>query len=169
MVLKWAWKIDSAPSVQQALIDIGQTLEILGQHQLLFNPRKTVMLVRLEGSQAARTTKQFLVRAKEGLFAKIPRINGGTLLPVVHSHTYLGRKLSYHCFETLTVNHRMQITPYHIPTNESPHAEILHTQLLPPRSCSNRPHSGWTAQADLSMSRRHSITWPISWTCYSRV
>ena len=103
------WKICSPTEVHQALHAVGQILDVLERHHLIFNPKKTVMLIRLEGSQAAKLTKQCLIRTKEGLFVRIPRSSQETLLPVVHSHTYLGCKISYHCFEKLTLNHRIHI------------------------------------------------------------
>ena len=103
------WKINTCDHAHQALCEIGHTLDILEQYQLVFNPKKAVMLVRLEGSQAARFSKQCFVKTKEGLFIRIPRQHGDTLLPVVHSRVYLGCKLSYHWFEKLTLAHRLQI------------------------------------------------------------
>ena len=103
------WKINSSSEVHHALHAVGQLLDVLEQHHLIFNPKKTVMLIRLEGSQVAKLTKQCLIRTKEGLFVRIPRSSNETLLPVVHSHTYLGCKISYHCFEKLTLNHRIHI------------------------------------------------------------
>ena len=103
------WKIASIHDVHQAFTHIGQTLDVLESFQLVFNPKKTVILLRLEGSQAAKTGKLFLVKTNEGTFAQIPRSNGTTLIPVVHQHTYLGCQLSYHRFEQLTINHRIHI------------------------------------------------------------
>ena len=103
------WKIETGHQVSQALSEIGKALDVLEHFKLIFNPKKTVMLVRLEGSQAAKVSKQFLVKSNEGLFARVPRAQGHTLIPVVHAHTYLGCKLSYHNFEQLTINHRVSI------------------------------------------------------------
>ena len=103
------WTINTCDHAFQALCEVGQTLDILEQHQLMFNPKKTVMIVRLEGSRAARFNKQHIVKTREGLFIRIPRQQGETLLPIVHSHVYLGCKLSYHWFEKLTLAHRLQI------------------------------------------------------------
>lgn len=104
------WKISAADQLQQAVVEIGHTLDVLEKHQLVFNAKKTVVLLRLEGSQAHKTTNQHLIRTKEGLRIKIPRNTGpDTRLPVVHSHTYLGCKLSYYDFEKLTLAHRLHI------------------------------------------------------------
>lgn len=103
------WKIGTPAHVSQAMREIGAVLDILEQHQLVYNPKKTVILIRLEGLQAAKI-HQWLVRTKEGLHVQVPRATGVTLIPVAHSsHTYLGRKLSYYNFETQTTSHRLQI------------------------------------------------------------
>ena len=103
------WKIDHLDHVSQAVHEIGITLDVLEKHQLVYNPKKTVVLFRLEGLQAARTAQKWLIRTHEGLRIKIPRAQGDTLLPVVHTHKYLGCKLSYHAFETATISHRLHV------------------------------------------------------------
>ena len=53
--------------------------------------------------------KHCTIKTKDGLFVRIPRRTGETWLPLVHTHTYLGCKISYHCFEKQTLQYRMQI------------------------------------------------------------
>ena len=103
------WTLNCRDQVHRALIDVGRTLDVLEAHHLLFNPKKTVLLLRLEGSQAVKVLKHCTIKTKGGLFARIPRCKGETWLPLVHSHTYLGCKISYHCFEKHTLQYGMQI------------------------------------------------------------
>ena len=103
------WTFHCRDQVHHALIEVGRTLDVLEAHHLLYNPKKTVLLLRLEGSQAVKVMKHCAIKTKDGLFVRIPRRSGETWLPLVHTHTYLGCKISYHCFEKQTLQYRMQI------------------------------------------------------------
>ena len=119
------------------------------------------MLVRLEGSQAARFSKQSFVKTKEGMFFRIPRQHGETLLPVVHSRVYLGCKLSYHWFEKLTLAHRMQIgkAAFHRlrPWLAKRHSVNIQTRARVWQSCIYSSYTHGLAAAGLTQEGLHKL------------
>ena len=98
----------SLESFEHALRNAGKLMDLLEQNGLKINTTKTVVLCRYIGRQAAQLTKRYILRTQGKTFLKIPRSDGTwTHLQLVKEYSYLGIKLSYGTFETLTMTHRL--------------------------------------------------------------
>lgn len=79
----------------------GCLLDLLQELGMEVNIGKTIVILRMAGSQLTRANRHFLLRAKEGTFLRVPRMHGQTHIRIVAQHTYLGIRLSYrnhtHC------------------------------------------------------------------------
>ena len=87
-------------------------LEAVG---MKINFNKSVMLVRLTGSQAHSIKKCFFYKADSKLWFRVPRHDKPDIyLPMVASHTYLGAKNSLSCFWRSDTSIQIEHWPYYL-------------------------------------------------------
>ena len=104
------WKILSASDFQTCLEQLGSVLEILHCAGMTVNFQKTVVLMRLAGSQSKSIWKKHTFKQHGNIFLRVPHSQGCFHLPIVHEHIYLGVKISYYNFEDSTLRHRLHIS-----------------------------------------------------------
>jgi hypothetical protein len=68
--------VTSSTHFKLTLQRIGQTLDALEAAKLIINLEKTFALLRLVGTDTAKTLKQHTLRTSNGVFLKIPRKSG---------------------------------------------------------------------------------------------
>ncbi|CAE7936262.1 unnamed protein product, partial [Symbiodinium necroappetens] len=105
----YSWIIRSSSDLEHAYKAIRHVLQQLRQHGLCISVDKTVILLELKGSLAAKLSARYVVHTEQGPHMKFV-IGGHTLLiKLVPKHTYLGAIISYHKFESETFRHRLNI------------------------------------------------------------
>ncbi|CAE7513346.1 unnamed protein product [Symbiodinium sp. CCMP2592] len=103
------WVINKPEDVVRAVRLVGFVLDVLHEFGMQPSLDKTVILIKLKGSQANRIIKEHVSRKHgKGRVIKIATESGQVELPVVEQHTYLGCQLSYTCSELLTIKHRVR-------------------------------------------------------------
>ncbi|CAE7197907.1 unnamed protein product [Symbiodinium sp. CCMP2592] len=103
------WVINKPEDVVRAVRLVGFVLDVLHEFGMQPSLDKTVILIKLKGSQANRIIKEHVSRKLgKGRVIKIATGSGQVELPVVEQHTYLGCQLSYTCSELLTIKHRVR-------------------------------------------------------------
>ena len=101
--------VTSSAHFKLTLQRIGQTLDALEAAKLIINLEKTFALLRLVGTDTAKTLKQHTLRTSNGVFLKIPRKSGVfTLIKLVTRFQYLGATVSYYNFERETALARIR-------------------------------------------------------------
>ena len=88
------------------IVRIIQTLQSLGMD---VSTDKTVVLVALKGKDAASLLKTHTMRRLGRRFLQLQHPAGSMTLPLKHTHTYLGVRISYGHFERKTAKHRLQL------------------------------------------------------------
>ena len=103
------WVINKAEDLQRAVDLIGFILEVLQSFGMQPSLDKTVVLMQLKGSSAARIRRQYVSKhPKLGVRLRVRTAQGRVELPLVDQHTYLGVKISYGQSEAATVRYRVQ-------------------------------------------------------------
>ncbi|CAE7253515.1 unnamed protein product [Symbiodinium sp. CCMP2592] len=103
------WVINKPEDVVRAVRLVGFVLDVLHEFGMQPSLDKTVILIKLKGSQANRIIKEHVSgKLGKGRVIKIATESGQVELPVVEQHTYLGCQLSYTCSELLTIKHRVR-------------------------------------------------------------
>jgi len=143
---------------------VGHLLDCLAQAGLPVNLNKTVALCRMTGKRLQSIQKRFFQKTGQGMFLKIPRIDGTvTLIKLVHQHAYLGVKLSYFNFEAYTMAHRLQAGKrtqqllhkwLHLKSGLKPHQRVKLWQQCVLSSCLHGLiHTGFQVQHLLQFHR----------------
>ena len=103
------WVINKAEDLQRAVDLIGFILEVLQSFGMQPSLDKTVVLMQLKGSSAARIRRRYVSKhPKLGVRLRVCTAQGRIELPLVDQHTYLGVKISYGQSEAATVRYRVQ-------------------------------------------------------------
>ena len=103
------WVVNKAEDLQRVAELIGFILDVLQSCGTQPSLAKTVVLVQLKGSSAARLQRQYVTKhPKLGKRLCVRTQQGQVELPVVEKHTYLGVKISYVQPEAATVKCRIQ-------------------------------------------------------------
>ena len=102
------WLIQSMSDVRRAIQDITHIISILESFHFKVNFRKTAVLLRLEGQQAAKALESITVRVEGDTYLEI-QIQGDTRrIPVRTQHEYLGTAVTYQRRLDQNVAKRMQ-------------------------------------------------------------
>ena len=105
----YSWIIRSSSDLEHAYKAIRHVLQQLRQHGLCISVDKTVILLELKGSLAAKLSARYVVHTEQGPHMKFV-LDGHTLLiKLVPQHTYLGAIISYHKYESATFKYRLGI------------------------------------------------------------
>ena len=107
----YSWLIRNSSDLEYAYKAIKHVLQQLMHYGLCISVEKTVILLELKGSQAAKLSARYVVTTPQGPHMKFV-INGQPmpmLIKLVPKHTYLGAVISYHRFESETFRHRLAI------------------------------------------------------------
>ena len=109
------WTIKSPTHFHQVCKDVGYVRQVLRNFGTRISQEKAVLIVGRRGPAAARTLKQHVTtdprKGKQFYIPQDPEIEqrfGVVRLPLVKQHTYLGIRISYQSYETLTLSHRLQ-------------------------------------------------------------
>ena len=104
------WVIKSVADFHTSLQELSIVLQVLENVGMTVNFKKTVILMRLEGSQRSSIFKKHTIKQNGQHFLCVPHKGALIYLPIVHEHVYLGTKICYHNFEDRTLAHRLHIS-----------------------------------------------------------
>ena len=104
------WKIESVADLDRCLRQLSALLDTLAQVGMKVNFQKTVILLRLEGSQRKAIWKRYVLYKQNKPFLRVSCSQGDIHIPIVHEHVYLGTKISYYNFEDRTLKYRLRIS-----------------------------------------------------------
>jgi len=103
------WFIDSESDLDVVITKVAFVLQTLASFGMKISTDKTVVLLSLKGSKAAKALHKYVsVLEGRGKCLSVPIDDRTVRLPVVTQHTYLGVKLSYAIPEQLTLTHRVK-------------------------------------------------------------
>ena len=105
--LHFRWTILDGRSLEQAYAAIKHILAHLVRRGLTISQDKTVILLELQGPQAAKALERYTVQKTEGRFFRFVLPERTILLKIVTSHVYLGATISFRKFEQETFKHRL--------------------------------------------------------------
>ena len=104
------WSFFNKEEIHEAVRQIGVILDVLETIGMHINTTKSVILIRLSGKHSRAIKKKLFTKQQGQTGLLIPRAHGpATFLPIVHQHSYLGIKISFHQFEDYTLQYRLHI------------------------------------------------------------
>lgn len=80
--------------LEKTLKIFGLFLDLLEDLGLKVSVTKTTILLSMAGTQRQRCNRKHLVRTSQGVWIRVPRRSGHTLIPLSAQTTYLGIKLN---------------------------------------------------------------------------
>ena len=103
------WIVETIEQFQDVLVDIGLLLDLFEAMSLQVSLTKSVVLLRLTGTNSHALHKRHCCWSNGTYCLKIPRHHKPhSLLPIVKSHKYLGSILTYVNPEDATLNYRLK-------------------------------------------------------------
>ena len=102
--------VHSIAELQQLILFLGRTLDVLESFAMTVNLEKTTAMLRLVGPMSPCAQRLFVKRGRRGgAWLRIPRRNGSfTFIKLVKHIQYLGATVSYYNFERQTMLSRIK-------------------------------------------------------------